>query len=832
MALLAFFTLSFIMYFDSFFLGKYSLVPYADFMDSSFVLNLKLYAESMAEFGLFSWFQPLLGGMPGLVALQPSWTLRTAMAGIMPLWMVMAIINMFVIGVAGYGMFRLLRSYFGLDPKTSFITGVLYVLACPWPYNYIWACYFPLSIVHVDELTDSKTSMGGKILRLSMFCGFTLASLPVFTLPEFSIGHFCFVLLFDKSEEKLKHLWVVFLLWTGYFFVFVPYFVDLFQYVPNVSRVYPLQFTGVVDALVSMKSISPLLRENIVVALLIFLLPMLRFVGRARLAFIYALVPLGICAFIGSDFFYFFKDSFIVKMDLIHSIQLFYFGSVLFCGFALHAFREQQKRVNLVWAVAAVLVLRLYCNEAQMIRAGAALTFALVAANPSGVFLTVSRKTTTALVAGAACIVCAFLILEQRETLKFTHVPFARSFGEYAELERIAEEQKGYDFRVACLDLHPSAARYYGLDTLGARHVLINKYYKEYFAQFMRPMFASEALFTRFMVQDYDTYTTPRTDNRDDLLFESFYPEIKRSATDWNMPMLLAMGVKYIVSPKPIDGIEVYADAPVKDLGLRLPGPFADSIAAEYYSLPIYIYPVREPFKMAWFAPNVRRFDSRTEVLQSMADETRERLGSTLFIYAEDAEDIESVVGGGKGYVTEVRREMDVMTVTGTATGPGYMLMAVNYDPRWSCSVNGEETAIFRANHAFQAVAINSAGPFEVKYVYHDPIVDLAYWAPGIGLLLIVSALFITAKSSMPPYVPADKQSWLFDLTRPGQWRLLALGGIGASFLWIIGFFSFVYSRHAASVLAPYGYMLGQVPVLGVLLTCWVCLVSHLGRRR
>ncbi len=819
----AFFCLAVIYNFDSFLLGKYSLVSYADFLDSSFVINLRFYGKLLLEQGIFNWFQPLLGGMPALVSMQPSWTLRSLMAELMPMWMVMAFIKTVTAGLAGYGMFRLLRSYFGADRRIGVVAGIIYFMACPWTYNFIWMCYFPLSLVHVDELNDPRTGLGGRLGRLLLFYAFALSSLPVLTLPEFSVGHFAFVLLFDRSGERLKHLAVVVLLWTGYLLTFVPYMLDLFQYVPDVSRVYDIRYTGLWDALVSLTKISALVRDYVVMGLGIFLLPMLRHSALARKALSFAVVPLLLCVLLGSDFIYGLKDSFIIKMDLGHSIQLFYFGGVLFCGLALQSMRERGCKPNVVWAVVAVLLLRIFCNEAQIIRDGAVIAFALVTIFfKSG---NIGRKEAVVLAGTVACLVFSLLIMKQREELKFTHVPFARSFGEYEQLKRIAKEQKAYDFRVACIDLHPSAARYQGLDTVGARHVLTNRYYKDYLAECMRPAFASEEHFTRFQSQQYDGYTTPREDNRDDLLFESFYPDKSRSVDEWQMPMLLAMGVKYVITPKAIAGIDRYTTAPVVDPGARLPGMFAGTRVQEFYSLPIKVYPVRESFPLARFVSGVRRFPSRPEVLKALGQADMTGLQSSLYLYTGDVtSEIRETSGAGK--VLEVGRAMDSMTVSGTADGPGYVILAVNFDPRWSCRVNGRESKIFRANHAFQAVSIDRAGPFELVFTYANPALDMSYVSLPIGLLLILGSLFFSIRPTGCDPVPS-RGNWLFDLRQTGQRRWLVLGGVGASLVWAIGFFLFVYRGYADVPFAPHGYLLVQLTVMGVLLTGWTWFLSR-----
>jgi len=825
-----FFWLAVLSHYDAFVIGKYALVPYSDFLDSAFIVNLKLYGEMLRGHGLFQWFQPLLGGMPSCVSLQPSWNTRSVLAMGVPVWMVVALVKSAASLMAGYGMFRLLRRWFGLDPDVAFVIGTLFVFSCPWTYNYTWLCYFPLCIVHVEEMIDAGTSLRGRLGRLSLFLIMAFGSIPVFTLPGFSVGHACFVLLFDRSARRWRHLGAVILLWTGYTLIYAPYFLGLLQYSPEVSRAYDMQYVGFREALASFARIISLMRDYPALGLGVFVLPAVRFSSDAMRALAFTLALLFLCMIVGSDFNVLFKNSLIAKMDLGHAIQLFYFGVVLTAGVVLGGMRRTGRRPNPIWALAAVLLLRLFCNEAQMLRDAAVLAVALI-----GVFLRpeeCSRRNLPLLAGAAACLVFSLVVGNQREELKFTHVPFARSFGEYGVLGAIAKSRSGLDFRVACLDVHPSVARYAGLDTVGARYVLTNRYYKEYLARCLDPLLGPDGR-DAYIRSHYDTYTTPREDNRNDLLFESYYPDKIRSASDWNMPMLLGLGVRYLISPKRIEGVGRYASSSVIDQGAELPAPLVGTRVADYYSLPLRIYAVSHPYGLARFVPSAKRYGSREAVLEALAGADDAAMRGTVFLYDGDVPEGASVTAGegspsGAGEVVEVRRDTDSMTVVGDADGPGYVFLAVNFDRHWSCDSSGEKLEILRANHAFQAVRIDRPGPFRLTFTYADPFLARAGLATVAGVLLMLCVPFLCARRGGT----AEPDCGNFGLfpdqgARSGLW--LVAGGVGASLVWGLGFYLFIYRRYADVPLAPYGYLLVQLVVMGLLLSAWIWFASRRG---
>ncbi|MDD3313794.1 hypothetical protein [Pseudodesulfovibrio sp.] len=822
--------LAVICHYDAFVIGKYALVPYSDFLDSGFIVNLKLYGEMLRDHGLFQWFQPLLGGMPSSVSLQPAWNARSVLAMVAPVWLVVAVVKSAACLMAGYGLFRLLRRWFGLDPDAAFAVGTIFVFSSPWAYNYTWMCYFPLCIVHVKEMIDARTSLRGRLGRLALFLVMAFGTIPVFTLPGFSVGHACFILLFDRSDRRWRHLAAAFLLWTGYALIYAPYFLGLLQYTPEVSRTYDMHYDGFGAALASFGRIVSSVRDYPALALGLFVLPSVRFSSDARRALGFTLVPLFLCTLMASDFFVLFKDSLIAKMDLGHAIQLFYFGVPLTAGVVFRDMRRGGRRPNLIWAVAAVLLLRVFCNEAQMLRDAALLAVALAA-----VFLRRgegARRSLALLAGAAACLVLSLLINNQREELKFTHVPFARSFGEYGVLNAMAGTRLENDFRVACLDVHPSVARYAGLDTVGARYVLTNRYYKEYLARCLDPLLGPDGR-AAYVKSQYDVYTTPREDNRNDLLFESYYPDKIRSVTDWNMPMLLGLGVRYLISPKRVEGMGRYASSSVIDQGAELPGLLSGTRVGTYYSLPLRIYAVRHPYGLARFASEARRFATREAVLEAMAGADEQAMRGSVFLYDDDVpEGAFGAPGAGvpaaTGAVAEVLRDPDAMTVAGEADGPGYVFLAVNFDRRWRCHASGEELKIVRANHAFQAVRIDRAGPFRLTFTYAAPLIAWAGLATAAGVLLMFCAPLLLARRSVAE-ASVRGDVCLFAHQGPHSGRWLLAGGLGASLAWGLGFYLFIYRRYVDVPLAPYGYLFVQLTVMGLLLSAWIWFASRRG---
>lgn len=95
-------------------------------------------------------------------------------------------------------------------------------------------------------------------------------------------------------------------------------------------------------------------------------------------------------------------------------------------------------------------------------------------------------------------------------------------------------------------------------------------------------------------------------------------------------------------------------------------------------------------------------------------------------------------LGGGPvdGDVRIVDWSADVVRLAVTADQPALLVLADNYYPGWRAEVNGEPTAVLRANHTFRAAAV-PAGDHEVVFRFRPTPFLVGFWIYAAGLLLL-----------------------------------------------------------------------------------------------
>jgi hypothetical protein len=101
--------------------------------------------------------------------------------------------------------------------------------------------------------------------------------------------------------------------------------------------------------------------------------------------------------------------------------------------------------------------------------------------------------------------------------------------------------------------------------------------------------------------------------------------------------------------------------------------------------------------------------------------------------------------------VRAVRYEADDVVIEVSTPQPGFLLLLDTYFPGWKAFVDEKETAIYRANYNFRAVAV-PAGRSTVHFKYrpHSFSIGLALAALGAGWIA-VAAGFRTRKIANEP---------------------------------------------------------------------------------
>ena len=77
---------------------------------------------------------------------------------------------------------------------------------------------------------------------------------------------------------------------------------------------------------------------------------------------------------------------------------------------------------------------------------------------------------------------------------------------------------------------------------------------------------------------------------------------------------------------------------------------------------------------------------------------------NSLILESEPATHLTNI----QGTVHIVRDDPEQVEIEANMQTPGYVLLADRWDPGWKATVNGQPTAILRADHAFRAVAVPS----------------------------------------------------------------------------------------------------------------------------
>ena len=107
----------------------------------------------------------------------------------------------------------------------------------------------------------------------------------------------------------------------------------------------------------------------------------------------------------------------------------------------------------------------------------------------------------------------------------------------------------------------------------------------------------------------------------------------------------------------------------------------------------------------------------------------------------ENAGNGEPVQQGGSGGKRVTLKEYgpDRLVFEVETLGAAYLVVNNTYNRHWMARVEGRPVPVLRANHAFQAVRIDS-GRQQVVLQYEDRILWLCYTAVPLGIGLVVVA--------------------------------------------------------------------------------------------
>ncbi len=821
---------------DQIMLGPYAAVSFFDTIEIHFPMY-RLLGTLTLEHGLFSWNPLLCGGLPSFASQHPPYAPPALLATVMPLWILSLAWNLLRAFVAGYGMHRMLEGFLGLDKRAAILGGALFAVACQSGLVLAVMSYsLPLLCTWTRDLAGGGQSRAIRWLKAAGLLFLSSLSYPVLSLPYAPVLHLALVLLFRRDDPFLRrHVALVFLLWTAYVLLFVPNLLELYNFVPYVHRGYATPYDGAAQALLqTLRLVFNAFRSNAYLPLLVFALPTMLASKRLRPVFAFAVLPVVVFNPLmpGTQLLHLLEGSFILKMDL--SNIRFFSEMTLILGFgaAFDDMLRSGKRPDWRWGLVAAAS----AFASGRVQDGITGLFLLGAFWGGLLALASASRAARSRPSPAACwmlfvfCLCGWTMMTRQQFLLQTQsMPYSRIFENHPQLAEIAKEQRQTPFRVACLDFQPVVALGNGLDTLGQKGPLFNKHYKHYAKLVILPQ-----LERLDQVEWYDSFWHHiyfgRTEDRAPFVTRvTLTPRQPRSIADFNLPLLLAMNVRYILSTSPVEGLEAHSDQHLFLPGRSLPlAPSGSQLDAEY-SLPLHVYRLQGSFERGYLVRQSQTFTSDEDLAAVLAGQDTPSLRDVVFISGPAsatgmASAAMSFAGeqAGPGQIALVQHGPDRLVFKGDISEPCSLVVTNNYHPNWTARINGSRVPVQRANLSFQAIAIPTTGPVTIELDYAAPLLRWAHAATGLGILLfLLLAAWRQANDGQKP--PSGTAS---NCASVSPSRILT-GAMLSGVVWTAAYLLFVFGRNVGKSDRPLVYLLCTTPLLALALGAWACSLNR-----
>jgi len=793
-AFLLFLGLGVIVHLDQF-LGPYGFVDFYDTIEVHFS-HFQNMAKLFLEYGVFSWYPFHGGGVPAFVGQHPPYHPAVLLSAALPIWLLSLLWNIAMTTLAGWGMWRLLLRLADVSTQASLFMGALYGLSViNGNVHIVFGYAFPAFAVLTLEAFEPGRRRAGRFARCAGLVLTAMFSFPVLTLPHFPIFHLAMVLCLGWKRPDLKRQVAgVFLVWTGYVLLFVPSIASLYLYIPYAQRDWNFQPVGLGKAVVSLlAAVKNHFIELPVFPLLLPSLYLLRKQRRASILFGLILASLFLAAIFGSDMKNFLANTFVVKMDLFLFAMLATPAACILAALGMDVLRWETGPIWKIFSFA--LICLLFRKPENAIISGVFATLAvmlMVEFLRQQAGLRPTRRTILLVALLALCFTGYGIMTRQQYMSSGSYFPYP-PFATMKPLAALAEEAEKEPFRVGCIDIHPAIVQAYGLDTVGGKSPLFNGFYKDYVKEAVAPQLTTPALRDGFGSTWRQLYLTRTQADHDQRPLVLAGPE--RSARDFDLPMLQALGVRYLVSARPLIGFEGLADLVYSGAGEgpTLPTFVQKTELGRMYSLQIYLYKLRQTNSLGFLA---QRDQARPDGLWMRAD-------------------------AQLGTVRLVSWAPDKLTFEGTALSPTNLVVSNNFDPRWKATLNDQVVPILQTNRAFQSFAIAQPGPFRAVLEFHSPLV----WWLHVASLLGIGLMFGSVALSFSQPSRGVSHDFRFP-----AWRLRSrylgpclLAGSLLALVWLVGFMFFVLPKapHESAQSLTMAYALWTIPLLGPCIGGW-----------
>ncbi|MBI5519109.1 MAG: hypothetical protein HY916_03500 [Desulfovibrio sp.] len=741
-------------------LGPYTLVRFHDAFDNAFFHEYFQAREILAN-GLSFWTDKL-GGLPSFAGLYPPYGPLALYSLALPPWLLGTVIDATALALSGYGMYRLLADFLGADKRAALLAAIPFALTGYSYQSLTFFNFFPLFFMFAADVSGPGTWR----FRLPRLLGMALlvhGSMPVVTLPVYSVLHLLLVLAFDRSPWRSRRIAAAFLVWTGYALFFAPTLVSLLLYAPLSNRILTAPATGLAAVLAGLKSTYGYsLSICLPLSAALYFAFDARTSGDVRKALLLCLGLAGAILLSSDAAKPLFGNTPLKYVDFYHYSGALMVALPMLAGLgASHLLRGggavSWKRALVALTLTAPLVstdnlLLKACMLLFLLGGVAAIQMAQPGAQQGAGG---GSRRRLALAAGLCGLGLAAGVAQMQTLLMMDHsfVPYAKGFGHHRTLSDLARAAAREPFRVASVNLSPAVAKSHGLDTADLLTQIYSRQYRDYLEAVVGPqldtpekrrLFPEWAYREAFLVKITDTLTTRR--------FLVYNKNAPTRADMWNLPLLCAMNVRYLLSPRPVEGLADGPDAPAEleavDNG---PGaPLAALVGTRVdgaLRLPVYVYRLRHSFPRGWLTAGGQVLPGEGEVRAALEYETVASLASRALLAEADAAALPAALRLPPAAPAQGTAEPEALPLTsrsdgryewaGSIAAPRLLVVASNYHPGWRATVNGQSAPVLRANHAFMAVPLPQAGPVRVRLEFTDPVTVKAHALTLAGLLLI-----------------------------------------------------------------------------------------------
>ncbi|HVO71727.1 MAG TPA: YfhO family protein, partial [Aggregatilineaceae bacterium] len=136
-------------------------------------------------------------------------------------------------------------------------------------------------------------------------------------------------------------------------------------------------------------------------------------------------------------------------------------------------------------------------------------------------------------------------------------------------------------------------------------------------------------------------------------------------------------------------------------------------------------YSAPDPVALAWLVPQTHWHGSDETIKEALLDPAWNPVQTVILAGEPAAESDARDMTNGK--VVMLESDPTTQHYRVTSDGAAYLVIAQTWYPGWTATLNGKQVPLYRANLAFQAVAV-PPGETDVTLAYH-----LNHWRWGVG---------------------------------------------------------------------------------------------------